>query len=73
MVRFPEEVLENARGRIPPEGILGEEVLMDALLKKLLSRCKRVPDLIADSVHARVSPFPEWREPHAVSQQTFSC
>jgi hypothetical protein len=35
-------------------------VSLDALLKKLLSRCKRVPDLIADSVCGRVNPFPEW-------------
>jgi hypothetical protein len=72
VVRFPEEVLENARSQIPPEWIHGEEALLDALLKKLLSRCKRVPDLIADSVHASVNPFPEWREPLAVSRQTFA-
>jgi hypothetical protein len=35
---------------------------VDALMGKLMSRCKRVPDLIAESVRGRVNPFPEWRD-----------
>jgi hypothetical protein len=60
VVLFPEDVLDNARKRIPPEWIRGDESSMDSLLGKLMLRCKRVPGLIAESVRAPVNPFPEW-------------
>ena len=31
---------------------------LEAMLAKLMSRRKRVPDLIRDSRHGRVNPFP---------------
>ena len=64
VVRFPEGVLDQAQSQIPSEWIRGEEALLDSLLKKLLSRCKRVPDLIEDMLRADVNPFPEWRGGH---------
>ncbi len=63
IVRFPEAVVDEAQNQIPPEWMLGDEATLDALLKKLLSRCRRVPDLIADSVGGRVNPFPDWTGP----------
>jgi hypothetical protein len=72
VVRFPEAILEKARAKIPAEWIGGDEHALDAMLEKLISRCKRVPDLITASVSARGSAFPEWNDPRARSAQTFS-
>lgn len=68
VVNFPRKVLDDAQSQIPPEWIFGDEETVDALIGKLISRCKRVPDLIAESVRARVNPFPEWREVEGVSR-----
>jgi hypothetical protein len=65
VVRFPRDVLDQARSEVPSEWILGEEALLDSLLEKLLCRCKRVPDLIDDLLHADVNPFLGWLRPHA--------
>jgi hypothetical protein len=62
VVNFSKEVLDNARSQIPPEWVLGDEELLDALLGRLMSRRDRVGDLIAESVRARGNPFPEWSE-----------
>jgi hypothetical protein len=67
VIHFPVEVLDTARAQIPPEWLEGDEALLDGLLTKLVSRCKRVPDLIADSVRARVNPFPQWAAMNEVS------
>jgi hypothetical protein len=34
---------------------------LQAMLEKLMSRRRRVPDLIGDSRHGRVNPFPQWK------------
>ena len=34
---------------------------VDAMLTKLMSRRKRVPDLIRESRRGRVNPFPDWK------------
>jgi hypothetical protein len=65
---FPEGVLDQARRQIPPEWMLGDELALDALLKKLMSRCKRVPYLIENSLAGRANPFPQWIDSHAVSE-----
>jgi hypothetical protein len=62
VVNFPKEVLDQTRRQIPLEWVTGEEETVVALMGKLISRCKRVPDLIAESVRARENPFPEWSE-----------
>jgi hypothetical protein len=61
-VHFPEEVLYRLRRLIPPEWMLGDDASLDAVLERLMSRCHRVPDLIAASVQGRVNPFPRWAE-----------
>jgi len=44
---FPEGVVDDAIKQIPPEWLDGDEDHFDSLLRKLLTRRKRVPDLIA--------------------------
>jgi hypothetical protein len=61
IVHFPEEVVDEAQKQIPPEWLAGDESALEALLMKLLSRRGRVPDLIRDSRHGRINPFPEWK------------
>jgi hypothetical protein len=67
VVHFPEDVVNEAQKQIPPEWILGDKGALDALLEKLMSRCRRVPDLIADCLRGRVNPFPQWRDMDAAS------
>jgi len=61
IVHFPEDVVDEAQKQIPPEWLSGDESALEALLLKLMSRRRRVPDLIRDSRHGRINPFPEWR------------
>jgi len=61
IVHFPEDVVDEAQKQIPPEWLAGDESALEALLMKLLSRCRRVPELIRDSRHGRINPFPEWK------------
>ena len=68
VVNFSKDVLDNTRNQIPLAWVLGDQESVDALLEKLISRCKRVPDLIADSARGPVNPFPEWREVKRVSR-----
>jgi hypothetical protein len=60
VVHFPEEIVDQAMRKIPPEWLDGEEDQFEQLLEKLLRRRSRVPDLIGDARHARVNPFPNW-------------
>jgi hypothetical protein len=61
LVHFPEEVVDEARKQIPPAWLAEDESLIDALLVKLMSRRKRIPDLIRESQRGRVNPFPAWK------------
>jgi HipA-like protein len=61
VVHFPEELADQAQKQIPPEWLAGDESALDALLQKLMARRKRVPDLIQDSRHGRINPFPDWK------------
>jgi|SRR5579863_4853702 len=61
VVHFPEEVVDQAYKQVPPEWIEGEEEEFERMLEKLLSRRKRVPDLIGDTRRAKQSPFPNWK------------
>jgi HipA-like kinase len=72
VVDFPEEVLYNARRRIPPEWILGNDASLDRLLGKLLLRRERVPDMIESSSSLRMNPFPKWKERSAVASDQVS-
>ena len=61
IVHFPEEVVDQAQKQIPPAWLNGDESSLEALLEKLMSRRRRVPDLIRESQHGRVNPFPGWK------------
>jgi hypothetical protein len=58
---FPEEVLDDAAKRIPPQWIEGDEEAFARLLERLLVRRKRVPDLLREVKRGRIDPFPKWR------------
>jgi hypothetical protein len=60
VVSFPEEVIDRAWKRIPPDWIDGEEDALDQLLQRLFERRKRVPELISACRGARTNPFPNW-------------
>lgn len=58
---FPEEVVDTAQKQIPPEWVAEDAAALQALLEKLMSRRRRVPDLIRDSTRGRLNPFPDWK------------
>lgn len=60
VLHFPEEVVDEAYKQIPPQWLAGEEDMLEALLVKLLSRRKRVPDLVRGAQKGRINPFPNW-------------
>jgi hypothetical protein len=70
VVQFPEMELNSARARIPAEWILGDEAALDLLLKRLIKRCKRVQELVEDSIQAPGSPFPAWKQHFDIAQST---
>ena len=61
VINFPEEVIDQAWKRIPPDWVDGEEDDLDQLLARLFERRKRLPELIAACRDARNNPFPNWR------------
>ena len=59
---FPEEVLDDARKRVPLQWLEGDDGdLLDRLLERLLLRRQRVPDLIDAARRAKSNLFPNWR------------
>jgi hypothetical protein len=61
MVHFPDEIVDQALKQIPPEWVAEDGDALQTLLDKLMLRRRRVPDLIRDSRHGRINPFPEWK------------
>jgi hypothetical protein len=61
VVHFPEEVVDEAQKQIPPDWLAEDATALEAMLAKLMSRRKRVPDLIRESRRGRVNPFPQWK------------
>ncbi len=61
VVYFPEEIVDAAQKQIPPEWLEEDGAELQAILEKLMSRRRRVPDLIRDSRSGRINPFPEWK------------
>lgn len=57
---FPEEVMDTAWKRIPPDWVAGDEDELDRLLERLFERRKLIPELIAACREAKVNPFPNW-------------
>jgi hypothetical protein len=61
VIHFPEEVVDQAWKRIPPDWVEGEEDALDRLLEKLFERRKRLPDLVSACRESKVNPFPNWK------------
>jgi hypothetical protein len=61
VVYFPDEIVDAAQKQIPPEWVAEDAAALQSILEKLMSRRRRVPDLIRDSRGGRVNPFPDWR------------
>lgn len=61
VVHFPEEVVDDALKQLPPEWLEDDKDAIEKLLTKLMTRRKRVPDLVRDSTRGRVNPFPNWK------------
>jgi hypothetical protein len=61
VVHFPEEIVDTAQKQIPAVWLAEDAAALQTLLEKLMSRRRRVPDLIRDSRSGRVNPFPEWK------------
>ena len=61
VIHFPEEVVDQAWKRIPPDWVEGEEDALDQLLEKLFERRKRLPDLVSACRESKVNPFPNWK------------
>ena len=57
VLHFPDEVLDRAIRRIPPDWIENEEEELESLLESLLLRRKRVAELLEQSLSA----FPNWK------------
>jgi len=60
VVHFPEEVIDQAWKRIPPDWIDGDEDQLAQLLDRLHARRSRLPELISACHEARMNPFPNW-------------
>jgi len=60
VTHFPEEVLDRAWKRVPPEWLEGEDEQLESLLEELLRRRSRVPELIEACRDTRSTPFPNW-------------
>jgi hypothetical protein len=57
---LPEEVIDTAWKRVPPDWVEGEEEALEQLLSQLYERRQRVPELLAAARDTRVNPFPNW-------------
>jgi HipA-like kinase len=61
VLHFPEEVIDQAWKRVPPEWLEGDEEAFERLLDRLYERRNRVADLILACRSARIDPFPNWK------------
>ena len=59
-MNFPEEIFDDALGRLPSEWLNGDRDALHSLLEKLMARRRRVPDLIEDCRRSSIRPFPNW-------------
>lgn len=57
---FPEEIVDDALSRMPPEWLNGDSDGLTRLLEELMSRRKKVPELIEACRKGRYDPFPAW-------------
>lgn len=60
VIHFPEEVIDDALRRLPPQWVAGEEEQFEKILQVLMRRRKRVPEMIAEARLAKTNPFANW-------------
>jgi hypothetical protein len=60
VLNFPDDVLDRALRRLPPEWIGEDAAPLEKLLDALMRRRKRIPELIECCRDAPGSPFPRW-------------
>jgi hypothetical protein len=60
LVNFPDEVVDDALARLPKQWLNGDSQSLYDLLEKLMSRRRRVPDLIAECRRSSMKSFPDW-------------
>ena len=63
VVYFPDHIINEALRSVPPQWILGDGDNLEKVIEQLMRRCKRVPDLIADSRLSKTNPFANWQAP----------
>lgn len=61
VIHFPEDVIDRAVKRIPPEWLAGDEEAFEQTMEKLLRRRTAVPDLLSAVRNAKSEPFPNWK------------
>jgi len=61
VLHFPEEVIDRAWKRIPPEWLEDDEEALEDLLSRLFERRACVPELIEACRRSRFDPFPNWK------------
>jgi hypothetical protein len=57
---FPEEVVDSALKRLPPDWIEDGQYDLERLMHELMRRRERVPELIESCREGRNNPFPAW-------------
>jgi hypothetical protein len=60
MTDFPDQVVDDALRRLPPEWLNGDAGILEQMLEKLMARRRRIPDLIRACAASKWSPFPNW-------------
>jgi hypothetical protein len=60
VLHFPEEVVDDALARLPAEWLNGDRDGLNALLTTLMSRRRKIADLLQDCRRAAICPFPNW-------------
>jgi hypothetical protein len=62
IVHFPEEIIDDALKQTPPAWIAEDDEALQRLLRTLMHRRKRVPDMIREAAAGTTNPFPNWRQ-----------
>jgi hypothetical protein len=60
VLNFPDEVLDRALRKLPPEWVDGDQNELDKILESLQRRKKRIAELLRDCREAPGNPFPKW-------------
>jgi hypothetical protein len=58
---FPEEILDQACKRVPPQWLDGDETELERLLERLFRRRGKITELMGDCRCARAGLFPNWK------------